>query len=95
MSEATVIVRFDTDGEISYHVLGDVRLFIVDERAPNDRVYEWLPRSTEQEIAGIIPAGEEIGNSRDERHRVLSHRIEAAQDGRPYLTVLEGAPDAG
>lgn len=40
--KSVVIVHFDEDGELDYHVCGkDVRLFIVDGRAPHDRVYEW------------------------------------------------------
>lgn len=89
MSEATVIVRFDDDGELTYHVFGDTRLYIVDERAPDDRVYEWLSRSSADEIAAMIPKGETIGNGRDERGVVLAHRIKAAMDGRPHLAALE------
>lgn len=36
----TMVVRFDADGEIEYWRTGDVRLLIIDERAPSDRVYE-------------------------------------------------------
>lgn len=89
MSEATVIVRFDQDGELTYHVYGDARLYIVDERAPDDRVYEWLSRATADDIADIIPVGEAIGNSKDERHAVVSHRVKAIQDGTPHLTVVK------
>lgn len=87
MGEATVIVWYDEDGEIQYFVHGEgVRLYIVDERAPNDRVYEWLPRATGEEIASIIPVGEHIGNSKDERHEVLAHRINALREGKPHLS---------
>jgi len=89
MSEATVIVRFDEYGELTYHVYGDARLYIVDERAPDDRVYEWLSRATADDIADLIPVGAVIGNSRDERAPVLAHRIRAAIDGKPHLTVVD------
>lgn len=89
MSISTVIVHFDEDGELTYHVMGDVRFYIVDERAPDDRVYEWLPRATSEDIAALIPVGSTIGNSKDERHLALAHRIQAAQDGRPHLTSVE------
>jgi hypothetical protein len=81
-----VIVRFDEDGELSYHVHGgDVQLLIVDERAPSDRVYEWTPRDSADEIAAIVPVGETIGNSSDERHEILAHRITRALDGKKHL----------
>lgn len=88
MSDATVIVRFDQDGELSYHALGDVRLYIVDDRAPDDRVYEWLERATAEDIADIIPVGEAIGNRDDERHPVLAHRIGAARGGVSHLKIV-------
>ena len=89
MSDATVIVRFGQDGELSYHVYGDTRLYIVDERAPDDRVYEWLPRATAEDIADLILVGSTIGNGQDERHPVLAHRIRSAIAGKPHLSVVE------
>jgi hypothetical protein len=83
-----VIVHFDATGELSYLVHGDnVQLLIVDDRAQGDRVYEWLPRNTANEIAQMVPAGETIGNSADERHKVLSHKIKAALDGKSHLEI--------
>ncbi len=88
--KGAVIVRFDERGEIDYTVVGDaVRLFIVDERTPGDRVYEWLPRATAKQFRAIIPAGEEIGNSVDERHDAIAARINAAIEGRPHLSIVE------
>jgi len=86
--EGTVIVQFDEHGELTYHVQGNTRLYIVDERAPHDRVYEWLPRATSDEIAEIIPVGEVIGSGQDERAEVLSHRIKAAISHVPHLAVV-------
>lgn len=89
----TVIVHYDEHGEISYLVHGEhVRLYIVDERAPGDRVYEWLPRNSGEEIAALIPVGETIGNSADERHKVLCHRMEAAQKGERHLSPVPPRP---
>lgn len=52
----------------TYHVFGDndVRMFVVDENAPNDRVYEILRRHKTDEIVRLIPNGSEIGNMNDE-----------------------------
>lgn len=89
MVDATVIVHYDEHGEIQYFVHGDnVCLYIVDERAPDDRVYEWLPRAADDEIAAIIPAGEYIGNSKEDRHKVLAHRINALHEGKPHLSAV-------
>lgn len=91
----TVIVRFDEHGEMTYLVNGEhVRLYIVDERAPGDRVYEWLPRNSDDEIAAVVPVGETIGNSKDERHEVLAHRIRSAQAGVRHLSAVEEPPHA-
>lgn len=88
--QAVVAVHFNEDGEISYRVVGGdaVRLFIVDDRAPNDRVYEWLPRDPAEALRELIPAGAEIGNSQDARHAAIAHRIMAEQEGRAHLSAL-------
>lgn len=88
--EGVVVVHFDEDGDWSYHVFGEkVRLFIVDERAPNDRVYEYLSRSEPSYLRDLIPAGSDIGNQNDERHEAIKHRVLAAGEGRSHLSVVE------
>lgn len=59
---STVIVHYDEQGKVSYRVEGDVRLLIVDERAPDDRVYEISDRLTPAEISAIV--GNDIVGSR-------------------------------
>ena len=83
-----VIVRFDERGEHDYEVLGDgVCLFIVDERAPNDRVYEWLPRATADEIKAIL-RDDPIGSSQDSRHEAIKNTILSAIELRPKFKVI-------
>lgn len=85
----TVIVHFDEDAEINYFVAGEgIRLLIVDDRTPHDRVYEWLTRATPEQMAALIPADTTIGHSQDERHAAFSHAIKAAQRGERHLTVV-------
>jgi len=88
--EAIAIVRFDENGELTYHVAGDerFRLFILDERAPHDRVYEWTPRETAEVVGGIL-GNDPIGHSKDERHAAIAAMIEAYQNGHPHLAVVE------
>lgn len=49
-----VVIHFDERGEQTYYVEGDARLLIIDDRCPNDRVYEFSDRSTSDEIADLI-----------------------------------------
>ena len=86
-----VVLRFDEDGEQSYHVFGDagVRLFIVDERVPHDRVYEVLSRDDPATFRDLIPEGAEVGSSQDDRHAAVSHRVDALRSGRKFLSVVE------
>ena len=93
--QGAVIVRFDEDGELSYHVFGgeSVRLFIVDERAPNDRVYEYTSRDDAQVFRQIIPADAEIGSQSDERHAAIAHTISAHIEGRPRLALVSPSPN--
>jgi predicted Fe-Mo cluster-binding NifX family protein len=90
-TQGIVVLRFDEDGEQSYHVFGDagVRLFIVDERSPNDRVYEVLSRDDPATFRDLVPEGAEIGSSQDERHAAIEHRVNALRGGRPFLATVE------
>lgn len=89
--EQVVIVRFDEDGEIDYTVIGDdrVRLFIVDERAPHDRVYEYTSSDPVERLREIIPRGSIIGSQHDDRHEAIVARILAAREGRAHLEVVD------
>jgi hypothetical protein len=93
-AEAVVVIHFDENGEQSYYVFGDkIRLFTVDERVPNDRVYEWLSRSRPYMLRQLIPDDSEIGNQNDERHEAIKHRVLAADEGRKHLSVVESNDD--
>lgn len=96
MSQNTVIVHFDQEGEIYYHVIGDgVRLFIVDERAPHDRVYEWLPRAEPYVLDVMIPEGSTIGSNQDERHAAIEHMVLRHMGGKAHLSVVESPEGEG
>lgn len=88
--EGLAIVRFDEHGEITYHIASDgrFRLFIVDERAPHDRVYEWTLRASGPEIADIL-GDDPIGSNQDGRHQAVKALIEAQMDGRPHLSIVD------
>lgn len=72
----------------TYHVIGDARLFIVDESAPNDRVYEWLQRADPKVYRELIPEGAEIGSCEDGRHAAIKHRILSRIEGHPALSIV-------
>lgn len=88
--ESVVIVQYDEHGEQSFYISGDerTRLFIVDERAKNDRVYEWLSRDDAGKIREVLGEGP-FGSSKDERHAAIEHKVRALMDGKPHLTVVE------
>ena len=60
----TVVVRYDEAGELEFYAEGSVRLFIVDERAQDDRVYEIRDRYTRSDIRELI-GDEKIGHRFD------------------------------
>ena len=70
-----VVVRYLENGLIDFLVHGDqVLLFVVDERVPDDRVFEVTRRCSDeaiQEIVGDSP----VGNDTDERHKALKARL--------------------
>ncbi len=88
-----VIVHFDSDGELMFYAAGNVRLFIVDERAPNDRVFEWTDRVLPSQIASII-GDSPIGSPDDERHAAIEHKVVALVEGRPRLEVVPSPEEA-
>lgn len=94
MAKNVVIVYYDESGEIDFHVFGkSARLFIIDERAPNDRVYEWLPRSSKRLLKRLIPDDCPIGSSADERHEAIAHRVLTRGEGKAHLDLVHGDDD--
>jgi hypothetical protein len=88
--KGAVVVHYDERGEVTFHVYGDdsVRLYIVDERCPNDRVYEWLSREAPdafKEMIGDSP----IGSSADDRHGAVKNLILSSIAGRPHLKPVD------
>lgn len=84
-----VIVHYDEDGQARFYCAGEeVRLFIVDERAPGDRVYEWLSRDSADTIRGIL-RDDPIGSSADERHEAIKHKVLKAIEGKRHLEPVE------
>jgi hypothetical protein len=98
MSEAIsgiVVLRFDENGEQTYHVIGDtVRFFIVDERSPNDRVYEWVDREQADAIKAIL-GDDRIGSRQDGRHPAIRNAILSDLEGRARLRVIDGVAARG
>lgn len=90
----SVVIVHITKGDMfpEYYVVGgeEVRLFIVDENSPNDRVYEWLHRDPPEKFREIIPAGSTIGSCADDRHEAIANKINALRDGKSPFTVVDG-----
>lgn len=87
--KSAVVMHIDTDGSSSLLVCGaeGVRVFVIDERAPNDRVYEITGRDTAEEINKAI-GDSPIGNACDDRHEAIKNSIKAELDGRPKFHVV-------
>lgn len=84
-----VVIHYDEAGEPSFHVAGDaVRLFIVDERAPGDRVYEWLSRDDAGTVRDIL-RDDPIGSKNDDRHEAIKHKILKGLDGKRHLEPVK------
>lgn len=88
MTQPTVIAHFDLDGEISFFVNG-ARLIIIDDRAPDDRAYEWSTETPANEIEAML-GDVALGSKSDVRHPALANKVEAALDGRPMLSIVKG-----
>jgi hypothetical protein len=82
-----VIVHFDERGDVSYLKSPGVRLLIVDERSPHDRVYDYLTESPESAFSPFLAC--DIGSSKDGRHDAIKRRLEAEDEGRSHLEPVK------
>lgn len=97
-SETPIVIVHITDESgiaTSYLAHGDVRLFVVDENVPNDRVYEMTERQTIEEIRAIVPEDAPIGSKNDARHPALEAAILAHVEGRPRFSIVGGDDGEG
>lgn len=83
----TVIAHIK-EGETSpvYYVVGsNVQLFVVDENAPDDRVYEVTSRSHPRIIDELIPPLAPVGNAQDgsRAQQVVNAYADAVQQQQP------------
>lgn len=91
MPAPTFVVHIDADGHPEYLAFGggDGRFLIIDERAPNDRVYAITRRLPRGELDRIVAPDAVIGDAGDTRHDALMHRIATAIAGEPLLRGVE------
>ncbi len=69
-----VVIHIHEDGFTTFYVEGnEVRAFVVDDRAPNDRVYELTDRDGAAAIDAVL-AGDEIGSRFD--GKIPSERLQ-------------------
>lgn len=54
MTKPTVIIHTDATGWVDFLMTGDVNVYIVDERYPGDRVYQWTEKATDDEIMAVL-----------------------------------------
>lgn len=54
MTKPTVIIHTDATGWVDFLMTGDVNVYIVDERCPGDRVYQWTEKTTDDEIRAVL-----------------------------------------
>jgi hypothetical protein len=83
------VIHFDEEGNQDFHICGEARLLVIDERAPNDRVYEMTRKIDAAELAAMI-GGNPIGSINDERHAAVSAVIMARLNGKKHLRVVDG-----
>lgn len=51
---AAVVVRFDKNGVASYFINGDVDVYVIDDRTPNDRIYEMTKRVSPDAVESML-----------------------------------------
>lgn len=90
MTQPTFIVHIQPDGSFDFHLFGDgsTRILIVDEGAPDDRVFELTVRSDPAMLQRIV-GDDAVGSRFDDRHEALAAVIVAASERRPHLRAVE------
>jgi hypothetical protein len=83
------MLRWTEDGELQLGMFGDgVRMLVIDERCPDDRIYEVTHREPLSSLDLLVPPGSEIGHRNDDRHAALVERMTALFEGRPHLAIV-------
>jgi hypothetical protein len=75
-AQTIVLVHIQGNGSIEYliqHGTG-ARVFVVDERAPHDRVYEMTLQAPIEAIQAVL-GDDPIGSRADSRHKAIEHRV--------------------
>lgn len=83
-----VVIRFDADGEFSVDFAPDAAVYVIDERAPHDRLYRMTPRATRSCLEAAVADGE-CGSAQDARHAAIANLIRAHLEGRRHLAPVD------
>jgi hypothetical protein len=89
------VVHVRDDGPPEFLLTGDVRFLIVDECAPDDRVYEITLQRPREEIMTLV-GDSTIGSCQDARQAAAAQRIMRWFEGRNHIAaVIKEDPAAG
>lgn len=83
---ALVVMHFDASGDLSIHIADDagaVVVLTVDDRCPDDRVYEHLLRERPEDVLAVAPRP--WGHCEDDQHEQAKARVLRHMNG---LTVV-------
>jgi len=67
-SDPIVVIHYDERGEVNYLYPKGVRVIVIDDRAPTDRVYEMNGPSSYQEIFDLIGQDKILDKDYNERN---------------------------
>lgn len=95
MDSNLVIVHTNADGFVDVHFQGDVTVLLVDERAPDDLVYQLTCPSIPQKTLDLI-ACQTIGHAGDgSAAEIRALRALAETEGHAHLNLVGDAPEGG
>lgn len=88
---AMVVMKFDQNGDLSVHIadeFGSAVVLTVDERCPDDLVYEHLTREPPADVLALAPRP--WGHTDDDKHEQAKTRVLRHVNG---LSVVEGGAE--
>lgn len=91
-----VVIHFDEHGWprpcVEQAALDLVRVIFVDDRVPEDHVYELTTAGPPEELRELL-GDHPIGSKNDARHAAIENRIIADMTGKPMLSLVKGDAD--
>jgi hypothetical protein len=92
-NQPIIVVHVHEDGHVLYYLNGEAKVFFVDDRVPDDRVYQMTEQTPREALTALIGSSP-IGSRHDEHHASVVHRVRLALLSKSPLNLICADPDS-